>query len=161
MYLWFLLSSSLKYIKLYKVIIVTVLLLTPCIFFILVDSPAINFVIELLLCNGNIKEGIRIKGAPDSNSTSFPAAVIAQSCLTLCNPLDCSLAGSSVYRILQARILEWVAISSFRGSSWPQDWTHGSCHASCITGGFFTTEAREALILQVYNIILFKYLCGV
>ena len=42
--------------------------------------------------------------------------VRAQSCPTLCNPMDCSLPGSSVYGNLQARILEWVAISSSRGS---------------------------------------------
>ena len=41
----------------------------------------------------------------------------AQSCLTLCNPVDCSPPGSSIHGILQARILEWVAISSSRGSS--------------------------------------------
>ena len=41
----------------------------------------------------------------------------AQSCLTLCNPLDCSPPGSSVHGILQARILEQVAISFSRGSS--------------------------------------------
>ena len=40
-----------------------------------------------------------------------------QSCPTLCNPVDCSPPGSSVHGILQARILEWVAISSSRGSS--------------------------------------------
>ena len=43
-----------------------------------------------------------------------------QSCLTLCNPMDCSLPGSSVYGILQARILEWVAMAS-RGSSQPSN----------------------------------------
>ena len=42
---------------------------------------------------------------------------IAQSCPTLCDPLDCSPPGSSVHGILQARILEWVAISFSRGSS--------------------------------------------
>ena len=42
-----------------------------------------------------------------------------QSCLTLCNPVDCSLPGSSVHGILQARILEWVAMSSSRESSDP------------------------------------------
>ena len=46
---------------------------------------------------------------------------IAQSCLTLNNPMDCSLPGSSVHRILQARVLEWVAISSSRGYSRPRD----------------------------------------
>ena len=43
---------------------------------------------------------------------------VAQSCLTLCDPTDCSLPDSSVHGILQARILEWVVISSSRGSSW-------------------------------------------
>ena len=47
-----------------------------------------------------------------------------QSCLTLCDPIDCSLPGSSVYGILQARILEWVDMPSSRGSSWPRDRTH-------------------------------------
>ena len=42
---------------------------------------------------------------------------LLQSCLTLCDPMDCSLPGSSVHGILQARILEWVAIPSSRGSS--------------------------------------------
>ena len=49
------------------------------------------------------------------------ARVRAQSCLTLCDPMDCSPPGSSVYGILQARILEWVAIASSRGSSRPRD----------------------------------------
>ena len=51
----------------------------------------------------------------------------AQSCLTLCDPVDCSLPDSSVHGILQARILEWVAISSSKGSSQPRDRTHVSC----------------------------------
>ena len=41
----------------------------------------------------------------------FQKVKITQSCLTLCDPMDCSLPGSSVHRILQARTLEWVAIS--------------------------------------------------
>ena len=45
--------------------------------------------------------------------------LLAQSCLTPCDPMDLSLLGSSVHRILQARILEWVAISFSRGSSSP------------------------------------------
>ena len=51
----------------------------------------------------------------------------AQSCLTLCDPMDYSLPGSSVRGILQARILEWVAISFSRGSSQPRDRTRVSC----------------------------------
>ena len=58
-------------------------------------------------------------------------AKLLQSCLTLCNPMDCSLPGSSVHSILQERILEWVAMTSSRGSSRPRDGTHGS-YVSCI-----------------------------
>ena len=50
---------------------------------------------------------------------------------TLCDPLDCSLPGSFAHRILQARILEWVAISSSRRSSRPRDQTLISC-VSCM-----------------------------
>ena len=50
-----------------------------------------------------------------------------QLCPTLCNPMDCSPPGSSVHWILQARILEWVPIYNFRGSSWPRDQTCISC----------------------------------
>ena len=48
---------------------------------------------------------------------------VTQSCLTLCDPMDCSPPCSSVHEILQARTLEWVAIPSSRGSSWPWDRT--------------------------------------
>ena len=48
---------------------------------------------------------------------------VAQSCPTLCDPVDCSLPSSSVCGILQARVLEWVAISFSRGSSRPRDQT--------------------------------------
>ena len=46
---------------------------------------------------------------------------VAQSCPTLCDPMDCSPPGSSVHGIFQARVLEWVAISFSRGSSQPRD----------------------------------------
>ena len=60
----------------------------------------------------------------------------AQSCLILCNPLDCSPSGS-VHGVSQARILEWVAISFSRGSSRPRDQTRVSC-ISCIGRRFCT-----------------------
>ena len=60
-----------------------------------------------------------------------------QSCSTL-RPMDCSLPGSSVLGILQARMLEWVAMPFSRGSSWPRDQTGVSC-GSCIAGRFFAT----------------------
>ena len=51
---------------------------------------------------------------------------VAQSCLTLCDPLDCSLPGSSVHGIFQEIVLEWIAISFSRGSSEPRDRTQVS-----------------------------------
>ena len=54
---------------------------------------------------------------------------IAYSCLTLCDSMDCSLPGSSMYGSLQARVLELVAISFSRGSSRPRDRTQVSCIA--------------------------------
>ena len=76
---------------------------------------------------------------PSAVSVQFSS--VAQSCPTLCDPVDCSRPGSSVHGILQARILKWVAISFSRGSSRPRGWTRVSCTA----GRFFTYWAtREA-----------------
>ena len=62
---------------------------------------------------------------------SESACWVAQSCPTLCHPMDCSLPGSSVHRVFQARLLEWVAIPSSRESSQPRDQAPVSC-ISCI-----------------------------
>ena len=64
---------------------------------------------------------------------------VAQSCLTLCNPMDYSLPGSSVHGIFQARVLEWVAIAFSRGSSQPRDRTW----VSRIVGRCFTLWATR------------------
>ena len=64
---------------------------------------------------------------------------VAQLCPTLCDPMDCSLSGSSAPGIFQARILEWVAISFSRRSSWPKDWTQ----VSHIVGRCFTVWATR------------------
>ena len=61
---------------------------------------------------------------------------VAKSCQLFCELMDCSLPGSSVHSIFQARILGWVAISSSRGSSQPGDRTQ----TFCLAGGFFTSE---------------------
>ena len=74
--------------------------------------------------------------------------LVVQLCLTLCNPMDCSLPGSSTYGILQARILEWVAISFSRGSSWPRDQT---C-ISYIKGRFFTLWATKEARLFSFSL---------
>ena len=60
-------------------------------------------------------------------SSKLLCAKSLQLYVTLCDPMDCSLPGSSVCGILQARILEWVAMPSSRGSPQPRDGTHVSC----------------------------------
>ena len=75
-----------------------------------------------------------------------------QSCPTLCNPMDCSPPDSSVYRIFQARILEWVAISFSRGSSQPRDRTQ----VSCTTGRFFINWATRMNYSVTLNKLQFK-----
>ena len=67
----------------------------------------------------------------------------AQSCPTLCDPMDCSPPGSSVCGIFQARILEWVAISSSRASSVPRDWAYISCIGRQILYHWVTWKAQE------------------
>ena len=69
---------------------------------------------------------------------------VAQSCPNLSNPMDSSLAGSSVNGILQETKLQWVALPFFRGSSWPRDQTQ----VSCIAGRFFTVWANKELKRQ-------------
>ena len=72
-----------------------------------------------------------------------PTSEVAQLCPTLCDPMDCSLPAFSIHRIFQARVLEWVAISFSRGSSWPRDWTQ----VSRITGSHFTVWATSEVII--------------
>ena len=71
--------------------------------------------------------------------------LVSKSCPTLCDPMDYSLPGSSIHGILQARTLEWIAISFTRGSSQQKNWAW----VSCISGRFFTDWAiREAPSFQ-------------
>ena len=87
------------------------------------------------------------RGRKDSDRTErlhfhfrhiFTMCSVIQLWLTLCNPMDCCPQSSSTHGLLQARILEWVAISYSRGSSRPRDQTHVSC-ISALAGRFFTT----------------------
>ena len=77
--------------------------------------------------------------------------VRAQSCPTLCNPMDCSPPGSSVHGILQARILEWVVISFSRGSFQPRDWIYISRTNRQILYHWATREAPWILFLPVFS----------
>ena len=75
------------------------------------------------------------------------ACLVAQSCPTPCNPMDCSPPGSSVHGILQAGILEWVTTPSSRGSSQLRDRTQ----VSCIAGRFFTIWATREAHINVWT----------
>ena len=66
-------------------------------------------------------------------------SVTTESCLTLCDPMDCSSPGSSIHGILQARILEWIAISFSRGSSQPRDQNFTFLGFPSSAGRFFTS----------------------
>ena len=74
----------------------------------------------------------------------------------LCDLMDSSLPGSSVHGILQARILEWVAISSSRGSSQPRDQTHISV-SPALKQGFFTTEPSGKGVCIIYICIYLRW----
>ena len=91
---------------------------------------------------------------------------VAQSCPTLCDSMDCSLPGFPIHGIFQARVLEWVAIAFFRGSSWLRDWTQ----VSCIIGRCFTIWATREVTWRItdycyqqptthfYPVLLHRYL---
>ena len=72
--------------------------------------------------------------------------LVAKSCPTFCPSMDCSLLGSSVHGLFQARILDWVAMPSSRGASQLRDQTH----VFCIAGRFFTTKlpSRQKFVLK-------------
>ena len=77
---------------------------------------------------------------------------VTQSCPTLCDPMNCSLPGSFALGILQARILEWVAVLFSRVSSQPSNQTQ----LSCIEGEFFTiwaTREAHSMGIRIFNII--------
>ena len=92
------------------------------------------------------------KGAK-SFSVACVCALLLYSCLTLCDPTDCSPSGSSVHGILQARTLEWAAISFSKGSSWPRDWTQ----IANIAGRFFTAEPPGKTPFSVTTMLILPY----
>ena len=79
----------------------------------------------------------------------------AQSCTTLCDPMDCSPPGSSAHGIFQARLLEWVAISFSRGSSQPRDRTRVSRTA----GKRFTIWATRDFCILLYKTAILLNVC--
>ena len=102
------------------------------------------------MCLKRKREREREKANFSSFMTVHVFSVI-QSCPTLCNCLDSSLSGSSVYGVFQARILEWIAISSSRVSLWPKDQTHVSCIGRQI---LYHWTTWESLFYETYNLVL-------
>ena len=94
------------------------------------------------------------KVATSCNTGSLSKSEVTQSCLTLCDPMDYSLQGSSVHGIFQARVLEWVAISFSRGSSRPRDRTQ----VSHIAGRHFTVWATREALYCIFSEISMAYL---
>ena len=94
-------------------------------------------------------------------SIAVVCALVAQLCLTLCNPMDSSPSGSSVHGIFQARILHWVVIPFSTESSQPKVWTQ----VSWIAGRLFTVWAtRKALYIYTHicthiYIYIYVFLC--
>ena len=96
-----------------------------------------GIVSPLPLISSSQSPALVIWGRPDGNrgwyrwewchSSFGGGGLVAKSCPTSCDPVDCSPPGSSIHGISQARILEWVAISFSRGSSQPMDQTHVLC----------------------------------
>ena len=94
-------------------------------------------------------DAVTVRKAENLNFGFYLCAQLLQSCLTLCDPMDCSPPDSSVPGILQAGILEWVAMPSSRGSSQPRD--RGVSHVSCTGGQVLTTSATwEAPFISIF-----------
>ena len=92
-------------------------------------------------CERCLVHRCQFKSAEVKGFSSREKVKVADLCWVLCNLMDCILLGSSVHGILLARILEWVAISFSKRSSWSREWTWVSCTA----GKFITVWAtREA-----------------
>ena len=77
-------------------------------------------------CSHEIKRRLLLGRKVITNLKSESESEVAQSCPILCDPMDCRLPGSSIHGIFQARILEWIAISFYRRSYQPRDWTQVS-----------------------------------
>ena len=131
-----------------------------CIFASLLCFPSLclNIALERQCEGANFKANYSVHRETDQLPGMKSESEVRQSCPTLCDPVDCSPPGSCAHGILQARILEWVAIFFSRGSSWPRDWTH----VSCIADGSFTPEppgspwcVQRKYLLIFYGCIFF------
>ena len=97
--------------------------------------------------------------SPNPVCACVHARVLTQLCLTLHNLMDCSPPGSSVHGIFQARILERLAISFSRRSSWPRDWTYISC-VSCIGRCILYQLSHRRMPYSIFPLTLLRQPCA-
>ena len=95
---------------------------------------------------------------PSPGGSSQSESEVAQSCLTLCDPMDCSLPGSSVHGIFQATVLEWIAISLCRGSSQPRDRTWVSCILDRRFTVWATREVPGSSVHGVFQALVLEWI---
>ena len=151
-----------------SVVLPSLVILESPLFAVLIYQNAVAnaAIIIMVKKNSNGKTFLNVSDVPSSRSTWFYShsssvtqellsfqfrnqesevkGLVAQLCLIVWDRVDCSPPRSSVHGILQARILEWVAISFSRGSSQPRGWNW----VSCIAGGLFTVGAIRRLSLN-------------
>ena len=102
------------------------------------------WLIHMMPDNNNLPVGCQGPEWRGVVSRGYWCCLIAKSCPILCDPMDWSLPGCSVYGISQTRVLEWVVIFFSRGSSRPRDWIR----TSCIADRLFTTEPARGSPIQ-------------
>ena len=123
------------------------------------EALTVHYILVIWVSSDTIVKGCAVcavsEGSSWSNREMTPWSEVkwsgvAQSCPTLCNPMDCSPAGSSIHGIFQARVLDWVAISFPRGTSWPRDQTL----VSRIAGRRFTVWATREAQYNLKKVVL-------
>ena len=122
-----------------------------------------NFHLQWWLCilHAQIINTYESQGSPENRTNRIciwkVKVLVTQSFPTLFDPRDWSLPGSSVHGILQARILEWVAIPFSRGSSLPRDWTQVSCNAGRLFTVWTTRENFDYWELHLKHVLLWAF----
>ena len=110
---------------------------------------------EFSLCRPRLVAFCISERRPQENKPEI-VILVTQSCLTLCDPMDCSLPGSSVLGIFQARILEWVAIPFSRGSSQPRNQTQVSHTAGRLFTVWATRDQLPVFMMPATTILKHK-----
>ena len=111
-------------------------------------SPKIRFLYNIYLVHAKCITYSRTGVNSMFNVYCLCVCSVAQLCLTLCDPMGCHLPSSSIQAIFQARILERVAISCSRGSSWPRDQIRAFCESCIVRRMLYHSTTWEALLLS-------------